>query len=54
MNRTARSRAVRRHSSAIFPEAAGVFSKSSAVAKKKVVPPVSKDGTTAVHSGEAF
>ena len=38
----------------IFPQVAGFFSKSTAVAKKKLVPQVSKDDTTAIHSGEAF
>lgn len=38
----------------IFPEVAGVFSKSTAVAKSKLVPQISKDATPAIHSGEAF
>jgi len=38
----------------IFPDVAGVFSKSTAVAKSKLVPQISKDATKAVHSGEAF
>lgn len=38
----------------IFPEVAGFFSKSTLVAKSKLVPQISKDDTTAIHSGEAF
>ena len=38
----------------IFPDVAAVFSKSTAVAKSKLVPQISKDATKAVHSGEAF
>ncbi len=38
----------------IFPEVAAFFSKSTAVAKSKLVPQISKDDTTAIHSGEAF
>ncbi len=38
----------------IFPEVAGFFAKSTAVASGSLTPQVSKDATPAIHSGEAF
>jgi hypothetical protein len=38
----------------IFPSVAGLFSKSTAIAKDKLTDKVSKDDTSAIHSGEAF
>lgn len=40
--------------STVFPDTAGVFSKSSVAASGALVGQVSKDATVAVHSGEAF